>query len=230
MKKPDEAKSAADRVARESYGRLVAYLSARTRDVAGAEDALAEAFAIALRSWSERGIPKNPAAWLLAVARRRQSDTHRAHRTRLAGVPHLQMVAEEREAAAEARDEIPDRRLALIFACAHPELDAAIRAPLILQAVLGLTAAEIGPAFLVPPATMSQRLVRAKAKIKELGIPFRIPDRRELPARLESCPRSDLCGLPRRGWARVRRRGASPLTGEAIWLQAPRHFTAAGRG
>ena len=182
--KGNEAHRAAERVARDSYGRLVAFLTARTRDVAGAEDALAEAFATALRLWPLAGVPDNPDAWLLTAARRRQVDAIRRRQTRMAGEGHLQLMADEIEAAAATADTLPDRRLGLMFACAHPAIERGMRAPLILQTILGLTAIDIAAAFLIPPATMSQRLVRAKTRILDTGIPFRIPEREELPERL----------------------------------------------
>jgi DNA-directed RNA polymerase specialized sigma24 family protein len=138
----DEAGRAAERVARESYGRLVAFLAARTRDVAGAEDALSEAFAEALRTWPVDGAPENPHAWLLTVARRRQTDAIRRRQTRTAGEEHLRRMADELAAAADEGETIPDRRLALMFACAHPAIERGMRAPLILQTILGLTAVE----------------------------------------------------------------------------------------
>ena len=180
-----QAQSIADAVARRSYGKLVAFLAARTRDVAAAEDALSEAFASALADWPRNGCPANPEAWLLTVARRKAIDMHRGRlRHDIAG-EQLRIMAEGLEAAAAA-SEIPDQRLALMFACAHPALDAGIRAPLILQVILGLDAAMIASAFLMSPAAMSKRLVRAKDKIRNAGIPFRIPEREELPSRLDT--------------------------------------------
>jgi RNA polymerase sigma-70 factor (ECF subfamily) len=179
------ARSTADAVARRSYGKLVAYLAARTRDVAAAEDALAEAFAAALADWPVNGCPDNPEAWLLTVARRKTIDAMRRQRSGEAASGELQLLAEELEAAASVT-EIPDHRLALLFACAHPALDAGIRAPLMLQAVLGLDATMIASAFLVSPAAMGKRLGRAKEKIRQAGIPFRIPERAELPGRLDT--------------------------------------------
>jgi predicted RNA polymerase sigma factor len=174
----------ADAVARRSYGKLVAFLAARTHDVAAAEDALSEAFASALTDWPHSGCPTNPEAWLLTVARRKLID-----RTRHEKVVEFEAIVEGLEiaaAASPALEEIPDRRLALIFACTHPAIDAAMRAPLILQTILGLDAGRIASAFLVSPATMSQRLVRAKTKIRHAGIPFSIPGRDELSHRLDS--------------------------------------------
>ena len=180
-----QSRSTADAVARRSYGKLVAFLAVRTRDVALAEDALSEAFASALADWPVNGCPSNPEAWLLIVARRKLIDAVRRNSSAEAATGKLQLLAEGSDAAA-ADAEIPDRRLALMFACAHPAIDAGIRAPLMLQVVLGLDAKTIGSAFLVSPATMGKRLVRAKDKIRQAGIPFSIPDREELSGRLHT--------------------------------------------
>jgi predicted RNA polymerase sigma factor len=179
----EQARSTADAVARRGYGKLVALLASRTRDVASAEDALSQAFAAALADWPRHGCPANPEAWLLTVARRRLVDLARGRRRLELAAPQLQAMAEGLDAAGTAAG-IPDQRLALMFACAHPAIEAGIRAPLILQVVLGLDAKTIASAFLTSPAAMSKRLVRAKDKIRQAGIPFRIPEREELPARL----------------------------------------------
>ena len=180
------ARSTADAVARRSYGKLVAFLSARTRDVAAAEDALSEAFASALTDWPRNGCPSNPEAWLLLVARRKLIDRGRKQRSGEIAAEDLRLLTEGLDAAsADAGAAIPDQRLALMFACAHPAIDPGIRSPLILQVVLGLDAARIASAFLMSPAAMGKRLVRAKDKIRQAGIPFRIPEREELADRLE---------------------------------------------
>jgi RNA polymerase sigma-70 factor (ECF subfamily) len=214
-----EARAAAETAARRSYGKLLAYLAAQTRDVAAAEDALAEAFARALADWPKSGVPRQPEAWLLTAARRKAIDAARRRKSAVAGEPHLTMIMDELAEGAEERAEIPDRRLALMFACAHPAIDAAVRAPLVLQCVLGLDAAAIASAFLVAPATMAQRLVRAKTKIREAGIPFRVPERAALAERLDSVLDAIYATFAE-GWADPG--GADPkrrdLAGEAIWL------------
>lgn len=217
MSHADEAGRAAERVARESYGRLVAFLAARTRDVAGAEDALSEAFTAALRAWPIDGVPKNPDAWLLTVARRRQTDAIRRRQTRTAGEEHLTLIADELEAAAKEGEIIPDRRLALMFACAHPAIERRMRAPLMLQTILGLTAEDIAAAFLIPATTMGQRLARAKTRTRDAGIPFHIPEKEELPERLQVVLDAIYAAYSK-GWSEVGEAGVPELADEAIWL------------
>jgi RNA polymerase sigma-70 factor (ECF subfamily) len=209
---------AAEDAARNGYGRLVAFLAARTGDVAAAEDALADAFAAALADWPNSGVPRNPEAWLMAVARRRLIDAARRRRTSGEAAQRLQLLAEELRTAAAAAV-IPDRRLALMFACAHPAIDPAIHAPLILQVILGFDAAMIGSAFLVSPTTMGQRLVRAKQKIRQAGIPFSVPERVDLPDRLDGVLAAIYAAFAA-GWSDVTAAETSVggLVDEAIWL------------
>ena len=214
----EPARRAAHDAARRSYGKLVAFLAARTRDVAGAEDALAEAFATALASWPERGVPDNPEAWLLTVARRKMVDEHRQRRLGEGAAEHFTLLAELAQGE-EDDAHIPDDRLALMFACAHPAIDAGVRAPLMLQTILGFDAAAIGSAFLVSPTTMGQRLVRAKSRIRQSGIPFRVPGQADLPERLETVLDAIYAAYAE-GWddaagTDARRRN---LAEEAIWL------------
>ncbi len=215
----ERARNAAERVARQSYGKLIAFLAARTGDVAGAEDALSDAFATALATWPGQGIPRSPEAWLLAVAKRRRIDAARKHRTGKSAVGHLLLIADELETAKAEQREIPDDRLRLMFACAHPAIEQSVRAPLILQTILGFDAATIASAFLVSPAGMGQRLVRAKNKIRQAGIPFRVPERTELRARLDAVLEAIYAAFAE-GWGdptgtEVRRRN---LAEEGIWL------------
>jgi RNA polymerase sigma-70 factor, ECF subfamily len=173
----------AEAAARHSYSKLVAWLAARSGNVAAAEDALSEAFSAALQIWPIQGCPQNPDAWLLTVARRKLIDQARRQQPE-AGPDELDTIAASLQDAATG--DLPDRRLGLLFACAHPAIDAPIRAPLMLQVVLGLEATQIASAFLMSPAAMSQRLVRAKTKIRQAGIPFHIPEREQMPERLEA--------------------------------------------
>ncbi len=211
------AQATAEMVARRSYGKLVAFLAARTRDVAAAEDALAEAFASALTHWPHRGVPDNPEGWLIAAARRKAIDAHRTAKRGVDASPHLTLLAEE--LATIPLTDIPDERLKLLFACAHPAIDEAVRAPLMLQAVLGFDAAAIASAFLVSPAAMSQRLVRAKSKIRESGIPFRVPQREDLAERLPFVLDAIYAAYAE-GWSDPAGTDASQreMASEAIWL------------
>lgn len=170
-------------VARDSYGRLLAVLTAPTRDIAAAEDALADALERALARWPDDGIPANPEGWLLTVARNRLRDLWKssAHRTAapLDEIPETPSSLEVDDMPA-----IPDRRLELMLVCAHPAIAANVRAPMMLQTVLGVEAAAIASAFAVEPAAMAQRLVRAKKRIRDTGIPFALPEGEDLAERL----------------------------------------------
>jgi RNA polymerase sigma-70 factor (ECF subfamily) len=218
MSGSEETHRAIERVARESYGRLVAYLSSHTRDVASAEDALSDALIAALKTWPRDGLPQNPEAWLMTAARRSFIDLVRHRQVVEASEPTLVLLSEERNEATLSV-EFPDDRLKLLFVCAHPAIDAAMHTPLMLQTVLGLDAARIAGAFLVSPKTMGQRLVRAKTKIRDGGIQFEVPQDRELPARLDAVLEAIYAAFGI-GWddmAGVDQPGRD-LAEEAIWL------------
>jgi len=212
-----DAAKAAEAAARTSYGRLLAYLAAQWRDVARAEDALGDALLAALETWPRTGVPERPEAWLLTSARRRLVDGARHSAVAAAAEADLTEIVKTR--SENAREPFPDERLALLFVCAHPAIDAGARTPLMLQTVLGLDAARIASAFVVAPSTMSQRLVRVKAKIRDAAIAFEIPDPRELPARLGAVLEAIYAAYGT-GWDDVA--GADParrgLVDEAIWL------------
>lgn len=207
----------AELAARSSYGKLLSILVARSGDIAAAEDALADGFAAALVQWPRDGTPANPIGWLLTVARR--SIGHAAGRSRTArtAATHVRLLEEER--AGEGAGAFGDERLALLFVCAHPAIDAEARTPLMLQTVLGLDAARIAACFLVSSATMGQRLVRAKRKIRDARIPFAIPEPAEIETRVDAVL-SAVYAAYGTAWEDVT--GADDrlagLASEAIWL------------
>lgn len=215
-----DARRAAELAVRNSHSRLVAYLAAQTRDVAAAEDALGDAFLMALKTWTEIGVPKNPEAWLLVTARHRWIDTARRTQVqdKILNTFKLNELASQPEASFDGVN-IPDERLKLLFICAHPAIDPAIHTPLMLQTVLGLNAAQIASVFLVAPATMSQRLVRAKTKIRDAGIAFELPEAAELPTRLAAVLEAIYAAYTN-AWETID--GGDPrhqgLAEEAIWL------------
>ncbi len=221
---PRDVHRAIEAVARHSYGRLVAYLASRTGDVAGAEDALGDALLAALTKWSSDGVPSSPEAWLLTTARNRLIDRNRHHRVRervhegVYNAATVELLARGDDDPAQT-ETFPDDRLKLLFVCAHPAIDPTMHTPLMLQAVLGLDAAAIARAFVVAPTTMSQRLVRAKAKIRETGIAFEVPEADQLAERLDAVLNAVYAAF---GSAWDAAPGADSvdvgLTEEAIWL------------
>lgn len=207
-------------VARSSYGKLLAILSARHGDIAKAEDALGDAFARALETWPRDGIPKNPDAWLLTTARNKLRDMAKSAGSRLS-VP-LDPTDERSPDQIHTMEQIdpnaiPDERLKLLFVCAHPAIDKATRTPLMLQTVLGLEASQIANAFIVAPAAMAQRLVRAKKKIKNARIPFVVPLADEMAGRLEGVLEA-VYGAFTLGRTSDHADGAAELRGEALYL------------
>ncbi len=212
----DEGRRAAENAARTSYGRLLAYLARQWRDLAAAEDSLAEAFARALDIWPVQGVPANPDAWLMVAARNRLRDRARAEKTREQTMSSLLVLS---PTETEEMPVIADKRLELMFVCGHPAIDAAARAPLMLQTVLGLTAERIASSFLVSPDAMARRLSRAKARIKDTGIAFEVPEEDELGERMADVLEAIYAAYGQ-GWDSAgsddqTRKG---LTEEAIWL------------
>jgi RNA polymerase sigma-70 factor (ECF subfamily) len=206
---------AAEAAARRSYGRLLAWLAWQWRDIAAAEDALADAFAAALAHWPADGVPASPEAWLLATARTRLLML--ARRRRLEADPAVTILLRSEDEAAPEPEAWPDARLRLMFVCAHPAIDAGVRSPLMLQTVLGLDAARIASAFLVKPEAMSKRLQRAKAKIRDTGIRFEVPEPSEWAQRCEAVLEA-IYGAYTLHWGQADGEAAGQLADEACWL------------
>ncbi len=174
---------AAERAARTAYGKLVAVLAVRARDIHAAEDALSEAFAEALLTWPRDGIPESPEAWLITAARNNLTDAQRRNaRSRTTVMNESDPIRSLLWSVDPLNN--TDERLTMLFVCAHPAIDQSVRTPLMLQAVMGLSAEQIAAAFITSPSTMSQRLVRAKRKIADSAVRFDRPDNDELPERL----------------------------------------------
>lgn len=207
----------AELAARSSYGKLLSIVASRTRDIAAAEDALADAFAAALAQWPRNGVPDNPVGWLLTVARRSIGHTAGRRRTVEQAADVVRILQDER--AETAVTGFGDERLKLMFVCTHPAIAVDAQTPLMLQMVLGLDAARIAGCFLVSSASMGQRLVRAKRKVRDAGIGFVIPEPSEAPQRV-SAVLAAIYAAYGTAWEDVAGADAKllGLADEALWL------------
>lgn len=219
----EEVRAAAEHAARTSRARLVSLLAAGNGDIALAEDAVAAAFERALTRWPARGVPQNPDGWLLTVARNQQRDTWKSAAFRRAApldsTPASKAGTVDPFADLDP-DAIPDRRLALLFACAHPAINSSVHTPLMLQVVLGFEAAPIAAALGLPTTTLTKRLSRAKQRLRKAGIPFEIPGRTAMATRLPAVLEA-IYGCFAMSWADADgdfRRSAESLPGEARHL------------
>ncbi|REJ05996.1 RNA polymerase subunit sigma-70 [Microbacterium bovistercoris] len=211
-----EVRAAAELAARTSYGRLLSIIAAPTGDIPAAEDALQAAFEQALRSWPDAGVPEHPDAWLLTVARNRQRDAWKAASAR--DVELSEALIDRAPPVDPLQgidpDAIGDKRLELLFVCAHPAIDPKVRAPLMLQTVLGFEAAQVARAFATSPSAMAQRLVRAKRRIAQARVPFAVPGRAQMAERVGAVLEA-VYGCAAITW---RESAADGLAGEARYL------------
>jgi RNA polymerase sigma-70 factor (ECF subfamily) len=180
-----DVEDAVARVHREEWARIVAALARRFGDLDVAEDATAEAFAVAVERWRTDGVPPNPAAWLTTTAANKALDRVRREGRRADKQRQAHMLSHQLSGPPEPTGAVEDERLRLVFTCAHPALAMEARVALTLRMVGGLTVPEIARAFLVPEPTVAQRITRAKAKIRAAGIPWRVPGPEDLPARVD---------------------------------------------